>query len=342
MTGRQITVLRAGPGVTVQDAGRPGWLGQGVSQGGAMDRVARIEGAALLGQAQTCAALEIAGSFLSLRVSAPCRIALTGAPMRAVCDGATLVWNASHALQAGAQLDLTGMAGGYSYAHFGGGIATDPVLGARSSHLAAGIGAMLRAGDSLPLGPDPGTRTGLRLDPSPRFDGGTLRLVETPQTTLFPEAERVRFAAIGFSKDARANRMGQKLVPDGAGFASASGLTVLSETIVPGDVQITGDGAPFVLLAECQTTGGYPRIGTVIPCDLPRLVQAPSGAILRFQFIPLAEAVTLERAEHARLAGLPRTLQPLLRNPRDMADLLSYQLISGVTCGDDLERPDTC
>ncbi len=115
--------------------------------------------------------------------------------------------------------------------------------------------------------------------------------METPQTALFSAPQRARFTQTAFTKDARANRMGQKLHQNGAGFACDGGLSVLSDTIVPGNIQITGDGAPFVLLAECQTTGGYPCIGTVLPCDLPRLVQAPAGAIL-----PICSPISLSVA----------------------------------------------
>jgi allophanate hydrolase subunit 2 len=338
---REIVVQSAGPGVTVQDMGRAGWLAQGLSRGGAADRLALAEGAALLNQPGDLAAIEIAGSFLGLEVTTPTRIALTGAPMRALCDGDPLVWHASHALQAGARLELSGSAGGYSYVHFGGGIAADVILGARSAHLAAGLGQMLEPQDRLALGADSGRRVGMTFTPLPRFNGGTLRLVETPQTRLFSQAERTRFTQTSFRKDARANRMGQRLMAEGAGFGTKGGLSILSETIVAGDVQITGDGAPFVLLSECQTTGGYPRIGTVLPCDLPRLVQAPASADLRFAFVPLPKAAELERSEGARRDTLHRNLRPLIRNPHDMPDLLAYQLVSGVTRGDDLEGPNT-
>ena len=336
MAGK-MTLERAGPGISIQDQGRNGVLAQGLSRGGAADLLALAEGAALLGQDTGLAALEIAGSFLRATLDAPARIALTGAPMRAVCDGAALAWNASHAVAAGATLDLSGSAGGYSYLHMGGGIVAPKVLGARSAHLAAGIGAMLVAGDALEFGPDAGGRVGLCLPALPRFDGGTLRMVETPQTALFPPTQRARFTETVFRKDARANRMGQRLVCDGAGFGAETGLSILSEIIVLGDIQITGDGAPFVLLCECQTTGGYPRIGTVLPCDIARLVQAPAGAALRFSFVSLEDAVRLERQEAARRAGLRRTLRPLVRDVHAIADLLAYQLISGVTCGDELE-----
>ena len=338
---REIVLHRAGPGVTIQDMGRAGWLAQGLSRGGAADRLALAEGAALLNQPDDLAAIEIAGSFLGFEASTPTRIALTGTPMRALCNGDPLAWHSSHALPAGARLELSGSAGGYSYVHFGGGIAADVILGARSAHLAAGLGQMLEPQDRLALGADSGGRVGMTFTPLPRFDGGTLRLVETPQTRLFSQAERTRFTQTTFRKDARANRMGQRLVAEGAGFGTDGGLSILSETIVAGDVQITGDGAPFVLLSECQTTGGYPRIGTVLPCDLPRLVQAPANASLRFTFVTLPEAAALERSEAARRDALRSKLRPLIRNPHDMPDLLAYQLVSGMTRGDELEGPST-
>ena len=334
---RMIKLHRVGPGITVQDTGREGWLSQGLSRGGAADRLALAEGAALLHQPTELAALEIAGSFLSLEVSAPVRIALTGAPMRALCDGEALVWHSSHDLPAGARLDLSGSEGGYSYVHFGGGIDAAMTLGARSAHLAANLGRMLTKQDSLALGPDSGSRAGMTFTPLSRFNGGLLRLVETPQTKLFSPAQRTRFTQTTFRKDARANRMGQRLVCTGKGFGTDTGLSILSETIVPGDIQITGDGAPFVLLSECQTTGGYPRIGTVLPCDLPRLVQAPANADLHFAFVSMEDAIALERAEADRRDGLGRALRPLIRNLHDIPDLLAYQLVSGVTRGDELE-----
>lgn len=330
-----LTVLRATGGITVQDRGRPGYLSQGLSCGGAADRLALAEGAALLGQPATHAALEMAGSVVALRAERDLRIALTGAPMRATCDGARLAWQASHAVARGAVIDIAAGAGGYGYLHVGGGIDTTPVLGSRSAHLAAGIGRVLEPGDRLPVGTDGGTRTGLTFSPLSRFDGGTIRVVAGPQTGMFDADTRARFEAATLARDARGNRMGQRL--SGGQFPAGAGLSILSDVVVPGDIQITGEGTPFVLLAECQTTGGYPRIGSVLPCDLPRLVQAPPGAPLRFVFVPLDEARRQEAAEATRRADLSRHLRPLIRDPHDIPDLLAYQLVSGVTAGHDPE-----
>lgn len=337
---RALIIHRAGPGVSVQDQGRLGYLVFGLSRGGAVDRLALIEGAALLGQPASHAALEMAGMGGLFEASEDVRIALTGAPMRADIDGAPIGWNASHLLPKGARLSIGGAeAGSYGYLHLGGGVQTPQHLGARGAHMAAGIGHAVQPGDHLPIGPD--TRphdTGLRLDLDPRFDGGTIRIVPSLQTGFFAASEIARFEATAFHRDTRGNRMGVQLVPQGEGFHSEAGLSVLSEIIVPGDVQITGDGTPFVLLCECQTTGGYPRIGSILPADLPRVAQAPAGAVLRFRFLTLPEAVEAERRERARRDALRAELRPLIRDPATIPDLLSYQMIGGVTAGDDIER----
>lgn len=337
---RALIVHRAGPGVTPQDAGRPGHLASGLSRGGAADRLALAEGAAILRQDGASAALEMAGMGGEFEATQDMRIALTGAPMRASIDGARIAWNASHLLPAGARLSIGATeAGSYGYLHLGGGIVTPPVLGARSAHLAAGLGGPVAPGTRLPIGPDKRPQDiGQLLEVAPRFDGGTIRVVPGPQTGFFSAEERARFAATTFTRDTRGNRMGVRLLGDGPGFHSEAGLSVLSEIIAPGDIQITGDGSPFVLLSECQTTGGYPRIGSVLPSDLPRVAQARPGDQLRCNFVTLEAAVEIERraATHARTLG--NRLRPLIRDPHRMHDLLSYQLISGVTAGDDLER----
>lgn len=338
---RALIIHRAGPSVTIQDQGRSGYLAYGVSRGGAADPLALAEGAALLGQDTTCAALEMAGMGGKFEATEDMRIALVGAPMRADIDGIRLVWNASHLLPKGARLTLGGAeTGSFSYLHLAGGVMVPVVLGARAAHLAAGIGNRVQSGDQLPVGPDINAgRTGMQMAADSRFEGGTLRVVPSLQTTLFDPGQIARFETTEFRRDTRGNRMGVRLLSDGPGFHSDTGLTVLSEVIVPGDVQITGDGTPFVLLSECQTTGGYPRIGSVLPADLPRIAQAGPGARVRFKYVSLDEAVDIERRERDRRKHLRSTVHPLIRDPHDIADLLSYQLISGATAGDDLERP---
>lgn len=337
-----LTIRQGGPHLSIQDLGRPGYLALGLARGGAADRLALYEGAALLGQTPETAAIEMAGHGGTFEASEDIRIALTGAPMRARIGTTQIAWNASHLLPKGERLTIgAAEVGVYGYLHIGGGIATDPYLDARATHLAAGIGAPLDTGAHLPLGPDPQpSRTGYRLTPEPRFTGGTVRILPGLHHDLFTEDERTRFAGSVFTRDARSNRMGVTIVSEGDGFASDHGLSVLSEIITPGDIQITGDGTPVVLLSECQTTGGYPRIGTVLPSDLPIVAQAPLGASLRFTWLTRVEALKAEQKARADQTRRAQTIEPLIRRVEDMADLLSYQLISGVTAGDDLDRPE--
>ncbi|WGW03460.1 5-oxoprolinase subunit C family protein [Tropicibacter oceani] len=330
---RAVIVQQIGPGVTVQDMGRPGYLSQGLSRGGAADRLALAEGAALLRQ-PIGAALEMAGMGGRFTVTAPTRIALTGAPMKATLDGAPLAWQASHLVPPGAVLEIGGAkAGVYGYLSFGGGLVLPHILGAQSAHLAAGLGAPVTVGQSLPLGDETGDATGLILTPEPRWSGGELRILPSLQTGLYPVEDRDRFAATRFTRDARGNRMGVRLAPEGEGFGLQAGQTILSEVITPGDIQIPGDGAPYVLLSECQTTGGYPRIGTVIPADLPRIAQAPAGSDIHFRFVTRDEALTAQAAFVKHLKALPGLAAPMYRDPAQIADLLSYTLISGAITG---------
>lgn len=325
-----LEVLEAGPAVTVQDLGRKGYVAQGLTRGGAMDRLALYEAAALLAQPVT-AALEMIGMGGAFRTTQKTRIALTGAPMTATIDDAPLTWHSTHVLPAGSTLRIGGVrAGAIGYLSFAGGIVAPQVMGAQSAHLAAGLGTILSTGDTLPLAEDQGGPADLFLTPDNRFSGGEIGVVTSMQSHLFGNATLDRFAATRFTRDARANRQGIRLNPEGRGFAAAGGLRVVSEIIVPGDIQITGDGAPYVLMCESQTTGGYPRIASVLPSDLPRVAQTPLGAEIRIRFYSVEAALARESAARAQIRSLGSRVAPRLRDPRQIADLLRYSLVSGV------------
>ncbi|MEX0348860.1 MAG: biotin-dependent carboxyltransferase family protein [Paracoccaceae bacterium] len=330
-----LIVQSIGSACTVQDQGRVSYLDQGLSRSGAADLLALHEGAALLGQSPHLAALEMAGFGGEFEAKKETDIALTGAPMQASIEGVTVVWNASHTLMKGQRLTIgAARQGTYGYLHVAGGVDVPLMLGSRSVHLTAKIGSAVMAGEELPTGTG-AAQTGYKIATSDRFSGGTLRVIASAQTSLFSAATCARLEQTSFHRGARANRMGMQLDMDGPGFAAEGQLNILSEAITPGDIQMTGTGNPFILLPECQTTGGYPRIATVIPCDLPRAAQAPAGASIRFQFVRLDEALALQTAFEKDLARLPARPEPLLRDPHDISDLLSYQLVSGVISATD-------
>ena len=332
-----LRISAPGPGLSVQDLGRPGHLSQGLSRGGAADRLALVEAAVLLNLPAPVAAIEMALMGARFQVDAPTRIALTGAEMSAQLNDAPLIWNASHLIRPGDTLVIgPARAGCYGYLTPAGGIATPQIMDSRATHFAAGIGGALRDGDCLPLDDDPAPDAApQRLSPDDRLSGGTLRIMPGPQTDLFTDETRARFYATPFMRGTTGNRQGVRLDHDGAPFGHQA-QSLASDLIVPGDVQMTGDGIPYVLMAECQTMGGYPRIGSVIPADLPRLAQATPGTKLRFTPITVEEAQTATLSQKAERQAISARLTPMIRDPHDIADLLSYQLISGATRGDDL------
>tara|TARA_R110002110_G_scaffold184898_3_gene391826 strand:- start:13976 stop:15013 length:1038 start_codon:yes stop_codon:yes gene_type:complete len=335
-----LTIRHAGPVMTVQDAGRPGYMAQGLSVGGAADPLALYEAAALLGKPTLGEAIEMAGLGGCFVVDEPMRFCLTGAPMHATVDGADIAWNATHCLRPGQQLDIGGARKGvYGYLGFAGAMTADKVLGSHSAHLTAGIGRLLETGDSLTLAPDAAPDFPSRLLPvTDRFAGGEIRLMPGPQTALFDAETRMRFEATAFVRSVQGNRQGVRCDHQDTPFSAATAEGLVSDFIACGDVQLTGEGVPYVLLAECQTIGGYPRIGTVLALDLPKLAQTPPGGALRFRMVTLAEAETLRLHPAKRLADLRAATRPMIRDLRDIHDLLGYQLISGMTRGDDLER----
>ena len=283
-----LIVRSIGPAAAIQDLGRPGFMSVGLTRGGASDPTALHEGAALLRQAPSSAVLEMAGMGGVFEASTKIRIALTGAVMDASIDGVSVQWNASHSVSAGSILKIGAMRqGNFGYLHVGGGFNTPSYLGTRGCHLSAGLGRLIQAGDQLPIGEDKGKDAGCHLVPEQRLDGGKIRFVRSMQSNKFDDATMTRFTKTKFRRDPRGNRQGIRMDFVGESFQSGGQLNIVSEVTIAGDIQITGDGTPFVLMHECQTTGGYPRIGTILPCDLNKVAQAPVGSLLRFELLTL-------------------------------------------------------
>lgn len=335
----RLTIERAGPALGLQDMGREGHIAQGVARGGAADRLALLEAAVLLDLPAPMPAIEMAGMGGAFTVDAPMRFALTGAPMTARIDGARIGWHESHLLLPGQVLDIGGaLEGVYGYLTPAGGVASEGWLNSVSVQAGHGIGRLCAAGDKITLGDDPAPAApGSRIVPDARFAGGTVRVMPGPQTGLFAPDTIARVQRTLFRRDAQANRQGVRLSHGQAPFPADDAAGLASDFIAPGDVQMTGDGVPYVLMADCQTIGGYPRLGTVIAADLPVLAQAPLGAAIRLQMIDLPQADALWLSEDDQLSRLRGRVQIKSRDPHQMRDLLSYQLIGGVTRGDEME-----
>ena len=307
-----IHVLEPGLLTTVQDLGRPGQMRHGVSHGGALDRAALILGNRLCGNDPAAAGLEITLSGPRVRFTAPAVIAVTGADLGATLDDVPVPRWRPVAASAGAELAFPPAAKGHgarAYLCVAGGIAVPAVLGSLSTDLAARLGGVdgraLRNGDRLALGrPSAATAslTSRRLVSSPPEypDEVTIRVVLGPQRERFTKKGIAAFLAGPYTVSPKGDRMGVRLT-DGPPIAHRRGADLISEGIVPGSIQVPGDGQPIALLAASQTMGGYPKIATVIDADLDLICQVRPGGKIRFIAIEPAAARAARRAYRALL-----------------------------------------
>lgn len=307
-----VQVLEPGLLTTVQDLGRPGNMRHGVSPGGALDRGALILGNLLCGNEPGAAAIEITLTGPRLRFSAPIVISLTGADLGARLDGVPLPLWQPVAVQSGSEITFDQShkgRGSRAYLCVAGGIVVAPVLGSRSTDLAARLGGLdgraLRAGDRLtwgrPSGPTNALLTHHLASAPPEYgDDAPFRVVLGPQRDRFTKKGIAAFLTGPYTVSAKGDRMGVRLT-DGPSIAHRRGADLISEGIVPGSIQVPGDGQPIALLAACQTMGGYPKIATVIGADLDRLAQARPGEQIRFVAVEPAAARAATLAYQASL-----------------------------------------
>ncbi|HEY9107230.1 MAG TPA: biotin-dependent carboxyltransferase family protein [Roseateles sp.] len=285
-----IEIVRAGPLATVQDLGRPGWRGRGLSLCGAMDEFALQAGNLLVGNAPGAAGLEFTLGAATLRFHADGCIAITGTDADAHLDGRPVHPWWRQRVRAGQTLKLAAPHERMrSYVAITGGLALPAALGSLSTDLKGGFGGLdgreLRDGDRLPLNPGPALpprRVGMR---PPEW---------TPEVRALPGPEHDDFAADAFwasdwTVTPQSNRMGYRLA--GPTLQRERGGELASHGVLPGVVQVPPSGQPIVLLADAQATGGYPKIAVVIRADLWKLGQLRLGAKLRFVRCTRDEAV---------------------------------------------------
>jgi biotin-dependent carboxylase-like uncharacterized protein len=326
-----LVVKACGPMTSIQDAGRFGWQRYGVSSSGAMDQLALAVANALVGNAPGAGALEfmlMGGSFEleggTVRVAvagAPCALAVDGQPARAMT---------SLTLRPGETLTVgPAQTGVYAYLAVAGGFALPLELGSLSLQPRAGIGGIdgraLRSGDHLPLAlSDAPNAPELALDDVPIDADAPVRVVLGPQDDYFSEEGIEAFLSSAYTVSREADRMGYRLA--GPRIAHARGFNIVSDGIVTGSIQVPGAGEPIVMMADRQTTGGYPKLATVVSADLRLVSQRRSGEALRFAAVGIeeAQAIARERAELVRL--LPAKSRPARGGLPPTEDLLALNL----------------
>jgi biotin-dependent carboxylase-like uncharacterized protein len=300
-----IEILSTGGLSTVQDQGRFGYRRFGVGVSGALDTLAATVGNAMLGNAPSCAFIEIVLFPFRVRFAADCRIAVTGADALAAVDGVPICPWWSLPVRAGQVLSLQApRAGSVAYLCIEGGIDVANVLGSRSTDLKAGFGGFqgrtLRKGDRLTwCAPSSGHVTerarGFGVRPpasSPLQNGGgaatRVRVLPAAEWESFTDEAHALFLGTEWKISPNSNRIGVRL--EGPALRARRNLEMLSHGIVPGVIQIPPSGLPIVMQCDAQTSGGYPKIATVIEADQWRIAQTPLGGRVRFEVATLAEA----------------------------------------------------
>lgn len=326
-----IEVLSSAPLCAVQDLGRFGSLCHGVSMSGAMDTLAVELGNLMLGNDPGCAAVEIPLFPFSARFDVDCRFAVTGAEAVLELDGRpVLPWWAMRA-RAGQTLTVHApRRGARAYLVVGAGIAVPSVLGSRSTQLRGAFGGFegrfLQQGDRLPLAPGcaegevdfglepPARSLGLMRDSMP-----LLRVLPAAEYLEFKPECRQAFWDAPWKISAQSNRYGYRL--SGPSILPRAPLEMRSHGIVPGVIQVPHGGQPIVQMRDAQPTGGYPKFGAILECDLWRLGQCPIGSSIAFQKVGYEEALKASdaiatwRRQVAALLSLQLGIEPAASDP---------------------------
>jgi biotin-dependent carboxylase-like uncharacterized protein len=334
-----LKVIAPGFHTTLQDQGRRGFQHVGVPVSGALDRNGYLLANALVGNAQGAACLEIIGSGPELEVAgSSARIVLVGSGGLEISgrDGPPIPSGQTAHLTRGeiVRVRLGGEAF-CSYLAIEGGFEVPLCLNSRSTYTRAGFGGLsgrpLRSGDTLHgTIDDAAARAELCLNDQRdlRLDQA-IRVVLGPQDDYFTEDAIETLLSGVYSITPASDRMGFRLA--GPLLQHKSDYNIVSDGIVAGSIQVPGSKLPIVLMADAQTTGGYPKIATVISADLPILGVRGAGCPVRFQSVSREEAEKIRRADYQELLNVISNIRAVSESRSiDIEALYNQNLIDGM------------
>ena len=306
-----LDVVTAGPLTSVQDAGRFGAQRYGLTPSGAMDRLSLATANALVEHPPFAPAIEI-GPLKTVFIARgePLCVALTGALRFARMGNEPCPLYRTFTLRDGDTLTLDAARKGvFSYLAVAGEMKGEATFGSFSVNARAGLGSPyprpLQSGDRL-LFENAQASIRERIMSPPVFGAGAIRVVPGPQYDEFGAATGVFFNS-PWQISPTSDRMGYRL--DGPALTHAGNFNIVSDGTVDGSIQVVGNGQPIVLMKDRGTTGGYPKIATIISADFGRFAQTRPRHTLRFAEIDVATAQQEARAFHALLQSLPARIR---------------------------------
>jgi biotin-dependent carboxylase-like uncharacterized protein len=290
-----IEVADAGIANGFQDLGRIGYRGMGIAVSGCLDPIVARCANALVGNPPECALIEVRGRGPTLTVrQGRARFALAG-PLTAKLirtDGSkhdVQPWQ-SISLDPGEKLQVSFVSGRTAYVAVSGGFATPVQLGSRSLYQRAEIGTAIARGLQIPCAGLAQRGAHEFSSAEWRHDEGPVRVMLGPQDDHFTPETIAAFLGNEYKATEARDRMGMRLEGLQLTHLTPASADIVSDGVVPGAIQVPANGQPIILLADCQTVGGYPKIAAVISADLPRLAQIKPGEMIRFQAVDATQA----------------------------------------------------
>jgi antagonist of KipI len=302
-----LIVIRPGMLTTVQDLGRWGRQDRGVPVAGPMDAYSHRLANILLGNRDDAAALEITLIGPELEADEDTVCVVTGARFDVTVNGEVRDVSRPFDVPAGKRVRFgTRHTGARATLAVRGGMSVPAIFGSRATSLVSRMGPFggrpLRAGDVLPVGRQTsgdGSSVGRALSMPER--GARVRIIRGPHDAMFTSAALATLFASRFTVSPHSNRMGYRL--EGPSLRHVSGADILSDATPIGSLQVPASGQPILLMADRQTTGGYPKIGTVITADLPIVGQLAPGEWIAFADCTRTEALAALRKQEGALLG---------------------------------------
>lgn len=294
---KAIKILQSGFLSTIQDLGRVGFQQYGVPVSGAMDAFSLRAGNRLVNNIDNAAAIEATLIGPKIEFLCDCVLAITGGNLHPKINGRAIpMWKTLSVSQGSVLSFGPSTKGCRSYICIAGGIDVPLVMGSRSTFLRGKIGGLsgraLQKGDTLHLCEK--NPAGIKVKelteafiPDYR-ETEKIRVIMGPQANLFAKSACDKFLSAQYTVTNNSDRMGYRL--EGLSLDHKNSADIISDAIAPGSIQVPGDGNPIIMLSDRQTTGGYPKIATVITADLPLVAQMKPKCRISFQEISLAAA----------------------------------------------------
>jgi biotin-dependent carboxylase-like uncharacterized protein len=290
-----LQIQRAPPGTSIQDAGRFGYMRYGVSPGGPMDWARHAMANSMLGKSPKEPAIEIGPAGIGIGLNeGEIQLSFSGPGFCIKLDKHVFTGPARFLLKAGQSLEIIPRQGGAMWGYLGvqGSLNIPPLLGSYAQNSVSGLHALkLVTGVNLSITASsllsPSSQS--YIDPYIALEKQSIRIIPSSQSDNFSATTRDSLAQAALSIAPRYDRMAYQL--KGIELICDSGHDILSDGVTLGAIQVPGDGRPYVLMADHQSTGGYPKIACICHADLPRMAQMQPGRHFSMEWISVDEAL---------------------------------------------------